>query len=1072
MHDLNAALDELRSVIPYAHGTTVRKLSKIATLLLAKNHIIMQDAPDRGNGRLAKLITCYFKTSMMSNGPSSASFQSPQNYQSKENYVTVLAIYDDPQPADGIVEITNIERPPTNGLKVSTDSDILPSKKQSVLSIRRTPDGRSSINIPKSQSEMSHLGRTSARKSRFTDAFLEAQERLEVQQETSSEFQVEPGSRVKSFTVTLPPETVDTALGIEISTVPDPNDDRGRKILAVEVRHIDDDGRIAREGSIKVGDLITEINHRPVYQMSLPKAQARLRELTSIPSPIIVVNRRLKSPRIDRERSASVPRPVATALQMANTAKIGETASIEVEKSSNGFGFGVKSRVNAMNERLAYINNVSITGPAYNKLKTGDRLLKINNTDVGSFSQKEVVQMLKDIPIGTTVEFHISRIIEDQNSKENERNSDPLIETPSPTALTDICHKRRQSAFVDIGDEYVEYLTLDVALQGSKSAGLGISLKGGKLYPERGKLEDGVDCGLFVNGILHGSAAYKDGRFHENDRLIGIENVDLRSYQHNADALAAFSRTLAGVQGQIVEIKIARAKDPQASIRLVKDTTRRINIIRSESESSLAPDSDPFSRENPNRKSISEKRPFASGNDAINTRTYQKIVHQRQTSAPQIRSSTLENHPVSEFKKRQASLTLMNKKFTLSQFVDENQAPTEVQKSLPKKTAISQIFNHFKSGSKKDKSRRRTIVIPELPEYGQKPRSLSHDPRSAKESKMIHEAVANGNGIPNHINVQKRKKVEPAPSFKQAMTNRVSHPFFDSLINSELGPEGLANLRISTNEKSHRKSIGGSLSRNHEDHRPGPPPYNGPHIRAPQSYNTFNREFEHQRVHSLHEYSPQPDPRIYYEQHKYQGDPNCVVHYTKAVRDHGPNMYHIFHPTTAYVGPSPFQEQQYQNVHQRQLRELQQRERVLQKQFASQEIGSHASDSPSDPTADYYDVFNAWFAQSGRQQPNPNEGTSRRRKTKQEDVPGRPFTTTHYRSSHTFRDSEYGHPSNSKFVATPINASERQQTGLFRASPFDDNHRFQQPSVVGSSASSAFAPFPSTYHVHNSNGRL
>uniref|UniRef100_A0A7E4V9S9 BHLH domain-containing protein n=1 Tax=Panagrellus redivivus TaxID=6233 RepID=A0A7E4V9S9_PANRE len=43
MHDLNAALDELREVIPYAHGSTVRKLSKIATLLLAKNHIIMQN---------------------------------------------------------------------------------------------------------------------------------------------------------------------------------------------------------------------------------------------------------------------------------------------------------------------------------------------------------------------------------------------------------------------------------------------------------------------------------------------------------------------------------------------------------------------------------------------------------------------------------------------------------------------------------------------------------------------------------------------------------------------------------------------------------------------------------------------------------------------------------------------------------------------------------------------------------------------------------------------------------------------------------------------------------------------
>lgn len=42
MHDLNDALDELRHVIPYAHSPSVRKLSKIATLLLAKNFILMQ----------------------------------------------------------------------------------------------------------------------------------------------------------------------------------------------------------------------------------------------------------------------------------------------------------------------------------------------------------------------------------------------------------------------------------------------------------------------------------------------------------------------------------------------------------------------------------------------------------------------------------------------------------------------------------------------------------------------------------------------------------------------------------------------------------------------------------------------------------------------------------------------------------------------------------------------------------------------------------------------------------------------------------------------------------------------
>lgn len=42
MHDLNTALDGLREVIPYAHGPSVRKLSKMATLLLAKNYILMQ----------------------------------------------------------------------------------------------------------------------------------------------------------------------------------------------------------------------------------------------------------------------------------------------------------------------------------------------------------------------------------------------------------------------------------------------------------------------------------------------------------------------------------------------------------------------------------------------------------------------------------------------------------------------------------------------------------------------------------------------------------------------------------------------------------------------------------------------------------------------------------------------------------------------------------------------------------------------------------------------------------------------------------------------------------------------
>lgn len=41
MHDLNGAMDALRQVMPYAHGPSVKKLSKMATLLLARNYIIL-----------------------------------------------------------------------------------------------------------------------------------------------------------------------------------------------------------------------------------------------------------------------------------------------------------------------------------------------------------------------------------------------------------------------------------------------------------------------------------------------------------------------------------------------------------------------------------------------------------------------------------------------------------------------------------------------------------------------------------------------------------------------------------------------------------------------------------------------------------------------------------------------------------------------------------------------------------------------------------------------------------------------------------------------------------------------
>lgn len=77
MHDLNDALDELRGVIPYAHSPSVRKLSKIATLLLAKNYILMQA---QALEEMRRLVAYLNQGQAVSLGPSLSAYEQPPGY--------------------------------------------------------------------------------------------------------------------------------------------------------------------------------------------------------------------------------------------------------------------------------------------------------------------------------------------------------------------------------------------------------------------------------------------------------------------------------------------------------------------------------------------------------------------------------------------------------------------------------------------------------------------------------------------------------------------------------------------------------------------------------------------------------------------------------------------------------------------------------------------------------------------------------------------------------------------------------------------------------------------------------
>uniref|UniRef100_A0A0R3S6Q5 PDZ domain-containing protein n=1 Tax=Elaeophora elaphi TaxID=1147741 RepID=A0A0R3S6Q5_9BILA len=471
------------------------------------------------------------------------------------------------------------------------------------------------------------------------------------------------------------------------------------RLQAIEIRQIVDEGRIGNDGRLRIGDRIVEINQRPVYQMSISRARAYLHEMQAVTHPSLTIDRPIEtfasdaiSHRSQSSTSSLQKRPILSALQQANTTALGITFPVEIVKRSGGFGFTITSRETANGERLFYIGTVKADGAAVNKLRAGDRLLQINGEKTVELTQNDMVERLKKVDVGDSVNLLVSRL----GSQENEGQSSTVVKSNNDDEES--CQQKGMNEGVERPRE--EILTLKIALNETGSAGLGISLKARAVMKPDGTRHD---CGIFIKKVLHGGAAYKDGRLQLNDQLIGIEDIDLRRMTKNSEASDAITRCLKnlGPNANSVCLHVARkielrhnadnapsirssidesltassesskmhgrsqaksgddgnaiVKKEETSIGYNTDVLKRqfnssdersLNANEdlsstssdrqkyvSEDEVSRA-DSNAFSRENPARRSISEKRHMGVGNDANNTMLFQKIKHNRQMSAP------------------------------------------------------------------------------------------------------------------------------------------------------------------------------------------------------------------------------------------------------------------------------------------------------------------------------------------------------------------------------------------------------------------------------------------------------
>ncbi|XP_060247752.1 partitioning defective 3 homolog isoform X7 [Meriones unguiculatus] len=231
-----------------------------------------------------------------------------------------------------------------------------------------------------------------------------------------------------------------------------------------------------------------------------------------------------------------------------NTKKVGKRLNIQLKKGTEGLGFSITSRdVTIGGSAPIYVKNILPRGAAIQdgRLKAGDRLMEVNGVDLAGKSQEEVVSLLRSTKMEGTVSLLVFR-------QEDAFHPRELNTEPSQMQIA----KETKSEDEDIvltPDGTREFLTFEVPLNDSGSAGLGVSVKGNR------SKENHADLGIFVKSIINGGAASKDGRLRVNDQLIAVNGESLLG-KANQEAMETLRRSMSteGNRRGMIQLIVAR----------------------------------------------------------------------------------------------------------------------------------------------------------------------------------------------------------------------------------------------------------------------------------------------------------------------------------------------------------------------------------------------------------------------------------------------------------------------------------------------------------------------------------
>ncbi|XP_078536416.1 partitioning defective 3 homolog B [Lissotriton helveticus] len=213
---------------------------------------------------------------------------------------------------------------------------------------------------------------------------------------------------------------------------------------------------------------------------------------------------------------------------------------IDLKKGPDGLGFTVVTKDSSVHgPGPIFVKNILPKGAAVRdgNLQSGDRVLEVNGRDITGKTQEELVAMLRSTKQGETVSMVVAR--QDEAFLPRELKGEPEAIVPSVESKTQ--------------------LTFEIPLNDTGSAGLGISLKGNK------SRDTGADLGIFIKSIIHGGAAFKDGRLRVNDKLMAVNGESLVG-KSNHDAMETLRRSMS-MEGNIrgmIQLVVLRKVDKHA----------------------------------------------------------------------------------------------------------------------------------------------------------------------------------------------------------------------------------------------------------------------------------------------------------------------------------------------------------------------------------------------------------------------------------------------------------------------------------------------------------------------------